>query len=244
MKKQLFLILFLIPISGGILAQMPHLAHSLAQYGLKGKVQSITERTGECVIKFGEYQFANNEHSFNIFTFNSGGKLTTHKEYYTDGSLKTYEKFSYKSNLIISTRYNSDGTEANSIEYIYPPKSSSHTQYTYYNNGMVKTEMHMSDFGVIFEKRTYNSNGQMIERKKYKEPEVADDVFSYQFDSNGNLQSMSRTRTGGLIAGILTYQYLKYDSWGNWIIRVEFQQNSEFGEKKLTRLTTRMIEYY
>lgn len=222
-----------------LFAQMPQ--YKLAQLGLTGNVQSVTERTGECIERFGEYTFANNEVLYKIMFFNPNGMLTSEK--WEENGHPKMLKYIYSSNKITVTGYKEDGTVEASWDVMLTPKSASNKSYSYFDNGSVKSENFLDEFGNVFEKYTYNIKGQITERRKYKEG-IAKDVFSYTYDAKGNLLSMTRTRTGGYVVGIATYEYKKYDSLGNWIVRIEYQQEGGVGEKVATNITTRMIEYY
>lgn len=239
--KHLESIIFVLAFASvNVYAQMPQ--YKLAQFGLKGKVQSVTERTGECTEQYGEYRFSNNEYTFDMLFFDQSGKLTSTKKKNPHGGMDV-EKYNYVADGFTVSCYDSNGSLSSSFDYKYAPKNASYKSYTFYDNGVLKTESYSDDYGELIERYTYNTKGQITERRKYKEG-VAKDVFTYAYDGNGCLKSMTRTRAGGMVLGKLTYQYLKFDSFGNWTMRVEFQQEGESGNKVATSLTTRMIEYY
>lgn len=218
--------------------------YTLAQHELKGKVSSATERTGECVVKFGEYQFVNSqENSYKTKMFDKSGKLIQMNDYAVGGDLERVIKYSYKNGQQAWVIYNADGSENNSGTLKFRPQNTSNVEYAFHNNGFLKTISYLDEYGNILEKNTYNLKGCLIERKKYKDS-ILEDMFSYKYNSKGNLVSMTRTRVGGYVSGQVTYEYLKYDSNGNWTMRVKFSQKGENGEKMIESLTTRMIEYY
>ena len=150
MKKIIYL-LFLLLSNVTSHAQMPE--YKLSQFGLKGEVQSVTERTGECVEKFGEYTFASDEVSYRILHFNSVGKLTTLTEYNTYGRMEWFIKYTYdKANMITMTTYNEDGTVNTSTDLMLSPKNSSDKLYTFFDNDALKTESFLTELGNVYEK--------------------------------------------------------------------------------------------
>lgn len=242
MKHLKCIIILLILASVDVNAQM--LQYKLAQFGLKGKVQSVTERTGKCSEKFGEYVFADDDCSYEILFFNQSGKLTAKKtQRSSERRGMNVEKYSYVADGYTVSYYDPDGSLSGSFSDKFAPIDASNKNYTFYDNGAVKTESFIGEFGGVYEKYTYNMRGQITERRKYKEG-VPKDIFAYTFDGNGNLKSMTRTRAGGVVAGKITYKYLKFDSHGNWTKRVGFEQQGETGNNVAETITTRLIEYY
>ncbi|MBR1630685.1 MAG: hypothetical protein IJ680_02400, partial [Paludibacteraceae bacterium] len=227
-----------------VYAPMPK--YKLAQFEVKGKVQSVTERTGECTEQYGEYRFANNEYTLDAYFFNQSGKLTSVKRSELHDEMKI-EKYNYVAGgfSVSYYHYDSEGSLTGStgpIDYKYAPKNTSDRSYTFYDNGVLKTASYF-DYGELYQKYTYNKIGQITEFRRYKEG-IATKVFTYTYDGNGRLNSMTRTEAGGVVVGKLTYQYLKYDSFGNWTMCVVFQQEGGSGNRVATYIITRMIEYY
>lgn len=225
-------------------AQMPQ--YKLVQHGLKGKVESVTERTGECVFSLGEYRFANNQSiiSANILLFNENGQLRTEKKINNTGQISDVINYVCTPNSITITRYYPNNSiYSEPIEYPLKPKNVSNMQYTFFSDGTIRTETYLDEYGEKYLKFTYNQFGQVLEKRKYKDG-VAKDVYTYEYDSNNLLISYSRMRFGGVVIARAFYQYVKFDSLGNWIMRVEYVQEGDSSERTLTNLTTRIIEYY
>ena len=227
--------------SVNVYAQMPQ--YKLAQFGLKGKVKTLTERTGEGTSVYGEYRFANDQQEMKLLAFNTTGNVISEKKFWSYSFDGTVVKYSYTGRSVTLTHYNSSGAEEYSQVY---PENKSTVQYTYYDNGAIKTESVYDEYGtgILLQKYTYNTRGQMTERRKYYGDNMVKYFYTMTYDGNGNLLSTSLTGAGGYAGEKYTYRYSNYDSFGNWTMCVVFKQETPNSEKSVEQITTRVIEYY
>ena len=242
MNRYLFVTLCLFFFSCFMYAQMPE--YTLAQFGLKGKVYSVTERTGECAYSSDQYTFAQEQQKIETFFFNTNGTLSKRKRYTLSGQEEVAWRNSYNAKSITITTYGGGKEIASCQEnWDLSPSSSSKVQYSFYDNGSVKTIRYFDDDGELFNSFTYNLRGQLIEKKKYKVG-VPKTVFTYSYGKDNNMVSVTRTGVGGVLIGKVIYKYFKYDSYGNWTMRVAFTQENDNGKQIPYELTTRLVDYY
>jgi len=197
--------------------------NDLKEYGFKGKVKYVEEKTYYVMKKFGEAQkdklkeyrlisfkkdgyILNETSSYGIkkFKYDSNGNKIEASLHNSSGSLdwKTKYKYNSKRNKIEANFYNSDGILEGKSKYKYDSKIN------------------------IIEENHYYSDGTLYLKTIYKYDLKGNKVESCNYSFDGSLDMKE------------TYKYV-YDSKENWIKKIVKDENG--GAKEITE---RKIVYY
>jgi hypothetical protein len=81
--------------------------------------------------------------------------------------------------------------------------------------------------GFLFRKTLlkYDQKDQLVEESTYESSNTLPFKSTYKYDENGNETECSNYKPDGSLSEIITYKYIKFDKMGNWINRIEFQDN-------------------
>lgn len=242
--------------------QNNNVRNDLNEVALTGKVKSVIETNYEPIEKFGDIikgekikGYASSEATL----YNSEGNVIENIRYRSDGEMeyKSIFKFDEKANKIQKDVYNSNKELEGRWEYNYDDKGMISETNIYDSIGKfirkIKCEYDIN--GRVIEDYTYNSDGKLEERMtldyidaKNKTESIynanGDLIFKnvYEYDENKTLMRQEYNIYGLYgkdIRTLYTYKYTKYDKEGNWIERIQYNE-----ENIPTIITDRKIEYY
>lgn len=242
--------------------QNNNVRNDLNEFVLNGKVKSVIETSYEPIEKFGEIikgDRIRGNASSKLNLFNSEGNLIENITYSSDGEIEYKSIFKYDENTNKTEKeiYNSKRKLEGKWEYNYDDK------------GMMKETNIYDSIGKFIRKvkYEYDINGRVIEDYKYNSDGILEEkmVFDY-FDLKNKTESIYNFNNdliikndyeydddkklikqeyniyglyGKDIRTLYTYMYTKFDKDGNWIERIQYNE-----ENVPTMITERKIEYY
>jgi len=185
--------------------------------GLKGKVESIEEKTYSLNAQNGSMEIDTVIFNPRITHYNKTGFITEETTYQLDG--KIAEKWNYtfdiKNNPIAGKRYDDDGNILWHFNTKYDDKGNEIEITKYEEGGLIETNS-----------LVYDANGNCIEISSQSEPLWKE---NFKYDSLGNNIERNYTNVEGIRIGRETY---KYNENNIMIERIKYGIDDSFIEKE------------
>lgn len=211
-------------------------------------VESVSDSDGN-LLSF-RYYDENGAYVSCDYTYNNSGNTLTYMEYSSDGTVYSYQEYSYTfddvGNILTCTVYGADGEEGNRVEYTYEDGENTEKIITMPSGGYFRYKMTYTDEGeeltsrqyysedgmsevlVQSEEYTYHSDGAEASyhyQSFYSDGDF-DEEYEYTYDSSGNVLSYKVYSTDGSVSGTIEYTYT-YGIEGNLLTETWLDSNDE-----------------
>jgi len=222
MKDKICTVAFIFFTSIGTVAQT--VKNDLVQWGLKGPVLSMDERSYAAIDNFGKLSRGARTNENSDHTFNRSGYHTEQNIYNQNGSLKVRYTYTYSNGLL-------------SEQTLYNPGGSMKARFRYrYNSyGKLAEQLQYRANSILTSKYTYeyDERKNQVAYKWYNEAGQLDEKYSYVYNSNGGVISSSSQNADGTFNSKAAYTY---DEAGNVIEEVIIAAAADSAEKRMLQV--------
>ena len=222
--------------------------------GLKGKVKSVLTETADAKLKNGQvaeshrrkaedsaFRLEGDAEKTTYYTWDTGivREITTYIQ--VDGDKASVSKMG--PGAITGTMVGSvDDKPSKPSDPRYEVK----LKYKYDDQGRISEETWLENDGELWLRYVYEHvNGERRETVFDKEGKL-NQKYDYKLDAKGNdVEMISYDPKSGKVEGKEKYEYLSFDSHGNWTKRVEYEsENGDDSKFKIREVKYRTLTYY
>ena len=230
MKK--YLNVFMIALLVGVITSCSKTNNDWNREGLKGKVESYTQKYEGATEKFGEWVASSDYGNYVKVTFNETGNRVQTEEFDDNRLIDKSILKSEDGKIIEESKHYNDGELFEVIKSTYLPKDKVE-KVGYYPDGRiasVKTEYYKNDRLAKVEERDIEDKSKIYFTTTYK------------YDKDKNVIKRENKHHEPKETYVYDYEYIEFDDIGNWTKRLEYPSDSRSAIN--TFITIREFTYF
>jgi len=221
--------------------------------GLKGKVKGVLTETADAKLKSGKVVESNRRKAeYSTFRVDGGADKTTDYTWdsgivretttylQVDGDKASVSKIGPGSILGIIGSVDAKPSKSRDPRYEVKLK------YKYDDQGRISEETWLENDGELWLRYVYEHvNGERRETV-FDSKGKLNQKYDYKLDAKGNdVEMISYDPNSGKVEGKEKYEYLSFDSHGNWTKRVEYEsENGDDSKFKIREVKYRTLTYF